>query len=508
MSNRLWVVGGVLTAVLLAIGLPAVAVEKEAVFTMEKLSLLQGDMSGSSVLAMGSGSYTRTSFERDDRVKKYPELKSDRPIFGSVMFGGNRFDPNAGTRHFFAIDESGEDQPAATDTTVNRSVLEILGVALKGNTATTATRAVARKYDRLYFDADGDLDLTNDPVVKPMEDPPSRLASSGCVVFDPLKVGFDHGPGLGTRPAQIVPRLRVSGGSGAYSPSGAYVYFMPTVAWQGEISIGGQRYNALLNQSTAITGRFDRPFTGLTLTPVDASTKRARWYGDNYLGTLREVDAAFYEISATPTGDKLTVGPYRGRLGSLRIDPGGRDIDAEKLGATGILLSKERLLPLGDVAVPFAAEKSRKHRIPVGDYAPVSLSVNFGNLVVGLSQNRYCKEQPQVVATKSPVYSIRIRKGKPFVLDFSSKAAVLPISPAKDQTFKPGDTVRLSAAIVEPKLDLLLRSLEDTTQKVGERTLTINGERTIVPKYASLTPKVTVTDASGKQVAEGMMPFG
>ena len=98
---------------------------------------------------------------------------------------------------------------------------------------------------------------------------------------------------------------------------------------------------------------------------------------------------------------------------------------------------------------------------------------------------------------------------KPCVLEFSDKPLVLFNSPLKDQTFKPGDTVRVGAAIVDPALDLLLRGVKDTTQKLSERTYTDReGNKVTVPTYASLDPQVVITDSSGKQVAEGKIPFG
>ena len=60
-------------------------------------------------------------------------------------------------------------------------------------------------------------------------------------------------------------------------------------------------------------------------------------------------------------------------------------------------------------------------------------------------------------------------------------------SPAKNQTFKPGDEIAVNGVLVDPKLNIMIRRLNAAK---------------------SLDPKVTITDSSGKQIAEGPMPFG
>lgn len=504
MCKRLWTIGTVSGLLLLLIGLPAAAAEKEATFDMQEVSVFEEgmpDQPGYSGFVQG-GQYVSCSFERDDQVKRYPELKSDRPVYGSVAFDQNRVNPDAGMRFHFVVDESGDGQSGEAKTDESQSLLRSLVVALVGDTDTTARKGTDVKYDRLYFDANRDLDLTNDPVVARMKNPPSRLTSSREVVFDYLNVGFDYGPELGTRPLKIIPRLRVSG------QTRAYMIFTAAVVRKGKIKIGDQEYMALLTQSGMITGRFDRPYTELHLAPVDSPGKRIRqWWGEGYLGAMRQVDGTLYAISATPTGDRLTVGPYRGQSGVFKIGPGGREI--EKLGASGVLVSEEALVPVGNVTVPSPAEKSPEHKIPVGDYVPMYMSVDFGRLVISLSQNYYSQDEPHDRVPKPPVCTFRIRQHKPFVLDFSNKPSVLFTRPAKDETFKPGDSVKIGAVIIDPVLDILLRDLEDTTQKVGERTYTgEEGNKVTIPRYASLDPTVVVTDSSGKQVAEGKMPFG
>jgi hypothetical protein len=232
------------------------------------------------------------------------------------------------------------------------------------------------------------------------------------------------------------------------------------------------------------------------------------WPGQYYLSTLRPADGQLYQISATPTGDRLTVGPYRGEYGLLKVGPGERQ-NIERLGVSGVLYSEQMMLPLGDVVSMPPAETSPEHKIPVGEYTPTYLRLDFGKLAASLSQNYYSKDAPHVRLSKPTAESLKIRKDNPLVLDFSRKPLILFTSPPKGQTVKPGSSVKIRAVIVDSQLDMLVRSLYDTTQKTGERTYSYAGGRTAtIPRYASLAPTVAVTDSSGKQVAEGKMPFG
>jgi len=92
--------------------------------------------------------------------------------------------------------------------------------------------------------------------------------------------------------------------------------------------------------------------------------KVGRWQGAGYLCAMRRVDGMLYRISATPTGDKLTVGPYRGEAGLFRIGPGDRE-GIEKLGANGVLLSEGLLVPRGEATFPLPGEKLPEYRIPL-----------------------------------------------------------------------------------------------------------------------------------------------
>ena len=91
------------------------------------------------------------------------------------------------------------------------------------------------------------------------------------------------------------------------------------------------------------------------------------------------------------------------------------------------------------------------------------------------------------------------------MLDFSNKPDVMFASPAKDQQVKLGESLEVKAVLVDPKLDMMIRNLDDTTRK---QTKGPDGQPLGYERQLSLDPQVTITRANGEKVAEGVMPFG
>jgi len=499
--------GGLSLALALA-GQKAVATAAEAaVFEMQEVSAFEEAKNNEKLSGqLLEGQYAFCEAEPSDEVKKYPKLNSSKPLYGTTTFDASYFAPGAGLQFHFVIDASGTEKATKEE---SPSLLDTLAKSLGGG---STERKPAPKYDRLYFDTNRDFDLTNDPAVTLMKEPPAGLRPTDATLmslgeqqkfFEYLTVNFDHGPEVGTRPLRILPMLETGDVWGGM----AYIRFLLPVARKGDIRIGSREYTAVLAQSDLITGRFDRPATGLYLTPKDGKAEARSVWGGEWLSMMRKADGQLYTIKASPTGDKLFVEPYQGDYGFFEVGPGGRNID--KLGASGLLLSEgESLFTLGEVASHFSAEKTPRQRLPEGNYQPMMLTVDFGRLEVSLMPN-YIAEDGTERADVKPAFNIAVRKDKPFVLDFSNKPEVTFISPRPEETFKPGDEVDISAMLVDQKLDLMIRDIKDTTKKERELTYTDDqGNPVTVPSYASLDPKVTIKDSTGKQVASGTMPFG
>jgi hypothetical protein len=544
MVRSLGVVFAAAAVVLAAAGLGSAADEKKAVrtpapdkaatFAMREVSAFAAvRQPGRNAYTIARGQTVQCGSEPDRQVKAYPKLKSNHPLYGKVRFGATRLNPDAGVEYQFVIDESGE-KPAesksghskpgdagsggsklgAVASFVNELASSLLGEKSSTGPASPIVQPSAPpiSYDRLYFDANHDLDLTNDPVLLPMKDPPAAAnpfasQSKQTVVYDYLAIPFDYGPGQGRRSFRVLPRLMIQEYEGTQYVS---LCFVAAVARQGQIRIGSQEYDAVLAQPYSITGRFNLPSTAMFLTRVGATEPQEYWWGSDEIGAMRRVDGRYYATSVTPLGDKLTVKPYQGDFGTLKLGPGKRDL--KKLVMKGSLRSETTSVAVGDPGGRGwpDAKATTECSIPVGDYVPAWLSIEYGRLRINLSDNYHSDGHPRDTAkmAKRRTYAFKIRKDQSFVLDFSHKPEVLFASPAKDQTLKPGDTLSVAAVLVDPVLDIMIRGLDDSgrTEKVPYKLP--GGKEQSFQRPLSLDPKVTITNSSGKRVAEGKLPFG
>ncbi len=496
------------------------AVAAEAVFDLQEVSAFETMTQGGGWNPLVRGQSAECKTEPDPEVKAYPKLKSKRPLYGEVTFDASRTDPKAGMKFHFVLDASEEvpapaaasekgpaekppaDKPPAKEAAAKEGAKE--GSSSSKETAARPIKPPAPKYDRLYFDLNRDLDLTNDPVLTPRKDPPSGSSPAGWtgqfLVFDDLTVPFDHGPGAGQRPFRIMPRSMVS------DDDYAAMYFVATVARKGKIRIGSREYEAVLAQPYLLTGRFDRPGMGLFLTAAGSPGEREYWWGADELCAVRVVDGQLYTLSATPAGDKLTVKPYRGDFGTFAVGPGKRDV--KELSVTGAIRSPGTALPLGRPFASGPSDKACQHKVPVGDYLPTYLHVVFGRLRITISENYHSDGRPRDRADRPLVFGMKVRKDKPFVLDFANKPDVMFASPAQHKVFKPGDEVRVAAVLVDPALDFMIRNLDDSTRKQKVTYNRSDGKEESYERSLSLDPIVTITSSSGKKVAMGKMPFG
>jgi hypothetical protein len=227
---------------LVPFGLTAFAAE-EAVFEMQAVSVFDEAQDNMQFgLQLLEGQYALCDREPRDEVKAYPELKSSRALYGSVVFGEDYFDAGGGIEFHFVLDESGDEKRSPPP-----SLLKALWGSLVGGVLGDASPG---KHDRLYFDANRDLDLTNDPVLTLMKDPPAGAFSSGDEdqddyerIFDYLDIEFGHGAEQETGPLRLLPKLW------SYDPEYAHLAFVPTVVRKGNIRIGSQEYSAILAQS-------------------------------------------------------------------------------------------------------------------------------------------------------------------------------------------------------------------------------------------------------------------
>jgi hypothetical protein len=536
MMRKTWLVAGLVLA-LLALGPPARAAEPDSpakkagakqktpakkkkaalkgpvVFTMEEVSAFEFGKDTPGRYPIPRGPYARCSATPSKEVKAYPKLKAQRPLYGAINFGGDPLDPKSGKTYYFVLDASGEEpRPATTkepakETTKDSDKEGAERADAQRRASRTSAMNPAAKFDRLYFDRNGDLDLTNDGVVQLARQSPFKTRRDADPfgpgspilpqVFDALEVPFDFGPPWGEKPFRIVPWLA------SVARDQGLVMFIPATIRKGKIRFDGEEFVALLTQSRTITGRYDNPWVQLEVYPVATTSSAPRLLRPGSLGDFRWIDGQLATLSASPTGDKLTLQPYQGDTGILEVGPGGRTIT--DLGVTGTLVSKQGAVPLGEPTLVPPRTLPRQYIVPVGDYQPASLTIQYGRLRFAC---RPMTDYLPVASSKSSAFSVQVRKDKPCVLEFSGKPEVVFLGPPKDQTFTPGGQVSIRALLSEPWQKIMITGLWDTTKKTGELKYRMGGEEITVPEYARLDPQIVIRNAAGEEVAQGRMPFG
>jgi len=406
------------------------------------------------------------------RLVKYTAFKSEKPLYGRISFAGSSAELHAPAEYHFALDESA---------------------------------GTGKGYDRLYLDSNCDLDLTNDTPLAPLQNPPkwALLGYSSVeqeVCFDSFEITFDFGT-AGERSIEIMPRLTINQ-SGHFE-----LCFVVTKARKGQIDIGGAGYYALLGYTYSVGGPFDQTSRAFYLIPKIGTQDYPRWRGANQLRAMHKIGGTYYRFSATPAGDKLFVRPYDGDFSTFEVGAGGRDMYPE-MTVQGSLCSEDMVVAVGGELKHGRLTSAKSCRLPVGDYLLWSLKITFGLLRIEVSKN-YHSDGKLCNRDGSPLfYGIKIRKDRPFVLDFSDKPEMMFISPAKGHRVKLGEQLPVEAVLIDQKLDIIIRRLEDITRKQKIEYVTSKGQKRTSKQVMSLEPKVLITRANGEKVAEGVMHFG
>lgn len=311
---------------------------------------------------------------------------------------------------------------------------------------------------------------------------------------------FDFGPG-GKHAVEIMARLIAR-------QQDPQLIFFATRIHKGKIVIGNARYDALLGYSYSIGERFDQGTVTFRLDPEGMTEEAAYsyWWGGDQLNAFHVISGKHYSFGATPRGDKLFVRPYTGKLGTFEAGAGGRDI--KYVTMRGALASEHTSVAVGGEIERGWPKAAQNCRIPVGDYLPRYLRLSFGRLSIFVSDNYHADGQLRASISRTKMYGIKIREDKPYVFDFANKPDVLFALPAKDQRVKLGEELTVKAVLIDPNLNIMIRGIDDTSQKQKKEYSTPDGQKQSYERSLSLDPRVIITRASGEQVAEGVMPFG
>jgi|GEM_PF-772528 len=350
-------------------------------------------------------------------VKAYPVLTSERPLYGSVRLPKRHGLDPSGPEYCLALDES-----KGTDT----------------------------GYDRLYFDGNRNGDLTDDTPLSPQASPPLNSMLEGDrieqqVVFSCLNLSLDRGPDGNPAPLEVMPRLIIGKGYRSLS-------FVTTQAHTGQIGLAGCRCQAYLGHLNFISGWFDQPTTGLLLVPSDPQQHLDLWVGSDRLMAMHRISRQYWQVSATPGGDRLAVRLYAGAFGTFEVGSGHR-LGVGSMTFTGTLWSADKAVP-----VESSPASAQRCQVPVGDYWPSRLDVRYGPLRIALESD-YIREGMNGGPSDPPVCGIQIRQDRPFVLDFANKPEVWFASPGRDQRVRRGETLTVHPVLVDAKLGIMVRDI-------------------------------------------------
>jgi hypothetical protein len=465
------------------------------------------------------GQAVQCTDQLDPNVTAYPPFTSDTPLSGSIHLPREFHQGLRGRWYRFALDESG---------------------------------GTGQGYDRLYFDLNGDLDLTNDTPVGASDNPRAGAALGQSWIkhqmcFDCLDISLPFGA-EGMRPLEVMPRFVVD------QDGDRFLALVTTKAFRGQATITGRRYDVWLGHNRVISGWFDRPSTAVHLVR-DGDFDHRLEASPNWLMEYRRIGGAEYHLSATPSGDQLTVQRYRGPYGTLKVSSGGRPMGRAKM--SGALYSGEALAWVGGRLKRSGERKAVSScKVPVGDYT-AGLEIYLGDLHLSTASNIHADGRRDARLNGPPVLGVKIREDKPFVLDFSARPEVVFASPAQRQGVACGQEIRVEAVLVDPELDLMVTDLERGRLALGtpdddalisvlygtgagmvvacglwllsyrwrsrRRILLILAGLTAVAalapaailyaanlerKYDDISPRVTIARSDGEIVASGTMPFG
>lgn len=231
------------------------------------------------------------------------------------------------------------------------------------------------------------------------------------------------------------------------------------------------------------------------------------WWGSWSLHSYHKIDDEFFEFMLIEDGTKIAARSYKGQLGTIKIGKGGREL--EKVEFNGSVHQKANVAaPIG-IVKEYWTGPATECKIPVGDYTAYLMKVTYDNLAIDISNNYHTNAQGQS-GGKDIVYGMQVHEDKPYMLDFSNEPMVIFDRPPMSQTsFSHGDEIKFAAVLIDPKLDIMIRGLDDTSVKVDKEYKDAEGKVIQTVKVdKSLDPKVVIARADGEVIAEGVMPFG
>jgi hypothetical protein len=351
-------------------------------------------------------------------------------------------------------------------------------------------------YNRLYFDANGNGDLTDDPVIKP----PSAEEGEGVNIrtnnaeFPPvdttLKVGGKDLPYT----FRVVVYLHMSSEEDLTEKNleeGIGFYFLTSCCYSGGFELAGQKYKFILNDSNA-NGRFG-DVAAVKIEPGgdpgDALYANGdRFYiidGDRFqyrdscsMGNLLHLKDGTYRVAIDAAAKKMSLTPVSEGLVTVKLPmPVDRLCLSSEDGRHGVMTFKA-----GD-----------RLRIPAGSYRLIDYQVTRKEDVgdVWLIQAQGTRETPYVKVDEGGTFPL----GEPY-------SAMASVPEQVYRSFREGQDLR--------SVPLYFR-IEGCAHEVVDDLMRISGKKTKIPMSGDYRPKeptYKIAKANGELIAEGSFRYG
>jgi hypothetical protein len=416
------------------------------------------------------GRYAWPKDEPFKEVIQYPDLHTDKPLYGKLPVYSDSW--NVSKTLYWVIDESA---------------------------------GPGKSYDTFFVDLNNDLDISNDKPLTVQKSPPKGailkqeyMKQQTCFSTFTLEFNNDNN---NSHSIEVMPRLW-------FDKDSPRLNLVPTTVRRGRFNLAGKKFDVYLGYDS-VRNNLNDPLCSFFLVNKNDPETPATWEGAGALMAMHRIGSSLYQFSATTRGDKVTATKYEGDFGTLEFGAGNRDFKNLRIIKGAVFSSDHHGLEIGGGINEVGAKRpSYSCQLPTGDYTLSYTTTQYGPLSISISHNyhsegqRMAKIRPKL-AFEEWIYGIKIRKDRPFVLDFSNEPDVLFVEPTKAQRFKTGEEVKVMAVLIDPVLDIMIRHIRKMMD-----TYDSDGKKRRNQKLTSLDPKVVITRSNGEKVAEGIMPFG
>jgi len=403
---------------------------------------------GSTVRTSGQSSFTKV-------VTKEPKYEFANPLKGVAKLGTQEFG--------FAFDvvPAKSDKPKAT------------------------TRSSYVRYTHLYFDCNGNGDLTDDQAVE--ADTPSSPNPSPYTYFPRVDVTLDAD---GTK-LEYAFYMRTYPASSSYG----YAFLYGAAYRHGEITLDGEKKRVVVVDSNS-NARFDDetriatvsggalyPSSGDTIFIDPDPSKGTTNDVQQPVGKLLNIAGSFYDMKLSPAGDQLTLTPSSVPVGY--VSNPNKGVNALVHGDQGILR--------------VSADDSGKSPLPVGEWKLLSYTINhtakteteeegslLNTLSAALVQSPGSARSFISARAKNDYAAVNVREGETVDLPFGP-----PYKPIVNVSRTSGSSGNRTASL---GLSLVGAGGEIVND------IMVNGSRPKVPEF-------TITSAEEK-VAQGKFRYG